>query len=204
MLAELEAKDRQLRSEIGKSKSAQAELQRVSAERQRLIDEIAARDRKFAAELADYRKQVTSIANSPDPRKRAALARYAEGDRAGAFDALVEIQDEIQKAADKASAVGWREIAALAMDRKDRGEITTKEVIPWYERAQQLDPDHPWGWIKLRRLYQEAGRLPDDKLAAQRALDHAQDDRDRHHEHRRRHGLTQQHRGDRQPKKRLQ
>jgi tetratricopeptide (TPR) repeat protein len=175
LFAELTAKDRRLRAEQSTRKEAQAELAVVTAERQRLVDEIAARDRQFAAEIEEYRRQIASIADSPDPRKREALKRYAEGDRAGGFDALVSIQ----MAETKAVAAGWREIAALAQDRKDRGEMETSEVIPLYERAQSMDPDYAWGWIELRRLYQEAGQLPDARRAAEQALVRAQGDRDR-------------------------
>src|SRR5262249_16753468 len=126
-------------------------------------------------EITEYRQQVASIANSPDPRKRQALQRYADGDRAGGFDALVAIQ----KAETKAVAAGWREIAALAQDRKDRGEMGTAEVIPFFETAQTMDPDDAWGWIALRQLYEEAGRLPDARHAAEQALAHAPSERDR-------------------------
>src|SRR5436309_2521973 len=175
LFAELGAKDRRLRIEQRTREAAQGELAEVTAARQRLVDEIAARDRQFAAEITEYRRQVASIADSPDPRKREALERYAAGDRAGAFDALVAIQ----KAETKAVAAGWREIAALAQDRKDRGEMGTAEVIPLYETAQTLDADYAWGWIELRRLYQMAGRLPDARRAAEQALAHAQSDRDK-------------------------
>jgi hypothetical protein len=110
LLHDLAAKERHLRAEQRTRKEAQAELAEVTAERQHLVDEIAARDRQFAAEIEEYRRQVASIADSPDPRKREALKRYAEGDRAGGFGALVAIQ----KAETKAVAAGWREIAALA------------------------------------------------------------------------------------------
>src|SRR3954454_14406275 len=146
LFAELNAKDRRLRSEQSTRKAAQRELAEVTEARQHLVDEIAARDRKFAAEIAEYRRQVASIADSPDPRKREALKRYADGDRAGGFDALVAIQ----KAETKAVAAGWREIAALAQDRMDRGEIGTIEVIPIFETAQALDADYVWGWVELR------------------------------------------------------
>jgi tetratricopeptide (TPR) repeat protein len=175
LFAELAEKDRRLRTEQRTRKAAQAELAEITAERQRLVDEIAARNRQFAAEIEEYRRQVASIADSPDPRKREALKRYAEGDRAGGFDALVAIQ----KAETKAVAAGWREIAALAQDRKDRGEMGTAEVIPFYETAQTLDADYAWGWLELRRLYQEAGRLPDARRAAEQALGRMKSDRDR-------------------------
>ena len=172
---DLAAKDRRLRAEQRTRKEAQAELADVTAERLRLVNEIATRNRQFAAEIEEYRRQVASIADSPDPRKREALKRYAEGDRAGGFDALVAIQ----KAETKAVAAGWREIAALAQDRKDRGEMETTEVIPLYETAQTMDTDYAWGWIELRRLYYEAGRLLDARRAAEQAITHAKSDRDR-------------------------
>ena len=175
LFAELAVKDRRLRAESGSRAAAQTDLARVTAERQRLVDEIATRDRQFAAEIAEYRKQVASIANSPDPRKRAALERYAEGDRAGAFEALLAIQE----AETKAVAAGWREIAALAQDRKDRSEMGTAQVISIYEKAQSLETAYLWGWIELRRLYQEAGRLADARSAAEEALERAEDARDR-------------------------
>ena len=175
LFAELAAKDRRLRAEQHKGKKAQAELVEVTAERQRLVNEIAARDRRFAAEIEEYRRQVASIADSPDPRKREALKRYAEGHRAEGYDDLYEIQE----AGTKAFAAGWRELGALAKDRKDRGEIGTAEAIKPYERAQAMDAEYAWGWIELRRLYQEAGRLPDARRAAEQAITHAQNDRDR-------------------------
>src|SRR5436305_5288746 len=175
LFAELGVKDRRLRSEQRTRTAAQAELAEVTAARQRVVDEIASRDRQFAAEIAEYHRQVASIADSPDPRKREALKRYAEGDRAGGYDDLWEIQE----AETKAVAAGWREIAAIAQDRKDRGEIGTAKAIKPYEKAQAIDADYTWGWIELRRLYEEAGRLPDARHAAEQALAHAPSERDR-------------------------
>jgi hypothetical protein len=93
------------------------------------------------------------------------LKRYAEGDREGGFDALVAIQE----AETKAVAAGWREIGALALDRKDRKETGTAQVIEIFEKAQAMDGTYHWGWVELGRLYQEAGRLPDARRAAERA-----------------------------------
>ena len=47
---------------------------------------IAQRDVQFDAEISSYRLQMVSLAESEDPRKRAALEAYANGDRAGALD----------------------------------------------------------------------------------------------------------------------
>ena len=175
LFAELAAKDRLLRKEQRTRIAAQSELADVTEQRQRLVDELASRDRKFATEIAQYRRQVAAIASSPNLRKRDALKRYAEGDRSGGFDALVAIQ----KAKPHPTAAGWREIAALARDRMDRGEMGTAQVIPFFEAAQSLDADDVPGWVELHRLYQTAGRLPEARHAAEQALAHAQNDRER-------------------------
>src|SRR5258706_14136453 len=47
LFADLTAKDRRLRAERSTRKEAEAELAKVTAERQRLVDEIANRDRRF-------------------------------------------------------------------------------------------------------------------------------------------------------------
>lgn len=186
LFAELAAKDRKLRAEQKTRRAAQADLAEVTSalaavttERQHLVEEIAARDRRFAAEIREYGQQIASIANSPDPRKKEALRRYAEGDRVDAFDDLVSIQEELDKANDKASAAGWRELGALALDLKDRGEKDTSSVVGVFEKAQRKDPDYARGWIELRRLYREGGRLPDARRAAEQAVAHARDDLER-------------------------
>src|SRR5262249_12652187 len=126
LFAELDAKDRRLRlreralrQEAQKRAGVEAELRALVIEletttrqRQEAVDTLAAHNRQFAIEIAEYRKQVASLAGSPDPRKRAALAAYADGDRKNAFAALVDIQ----KAEEKAVAAGWLELGLLASD----------------------------------------------------------------------------------------
>lgn len=175
LFADLAAKDRKLRAEQKAKREAQADLAEVTSQRQTLVDEIAARDRRFAAEISEYRKQVVSIASSPDPRKREALRRYSEGERLAAYEDL----KLIQRAETKAVAAGWRELGALGLDLKDRGEIGTAEALSNFEEAQRLDPDDAWGWIQLLRLYRDAGRRADARHAAEQALEHAEGDRAR-------------------------
>ena len=142
LFEELERRNRALRSreaalrrEVADRAAAVAELAGVTRElasvnsaRQDAVDQLAVRDRQFAAEIDEYRRQVASIASSPDPRKREALQHYADGDRSGGFLALVDIQ----RAETKAVAAGWSELAALALDRMDRGEMTLEEVVRLY------------------------------------------------------------------------
>jgi tetratricopeptide (TPR) repeat protein len=185
LFKDLVTKDRKLRAEQKIRKEAQADLEEVAsalaavtAERQHLVEEIAARDREFAVEIGEYGERIASIADSPDPRKREALKRYAEGDRITAFGDLVSIQEELDKANDRASAAGWRELGALALDLKDRGEQDTNTAIGIFEKAQRKDPEDAWGWIALWKLYREAGRLTDARHAAEQVITQAQDDRE--------------------------
>ncbi|MEM9292359.1 MAG: hypothetical protein AAGD01_11815 [Acidobacteriota bacterium] len=148
----------------------QQQLDDVNQERAELLEQLASSDRRLAAEIEEYRRQVASIAGSPDPRKRGALRWYAAGDRERGFSALVDIQ----RAETRAVAAGWREIGALALERLDRQEMDTVEVIPIFEESQRLDPEHSLGWIELARLYQGTGRLDQAQMAAEQALEHAQ------------------------------
>ncbi|MCB1625636.1 MAG: hypothetical protein KDI32_13670, partial [Pseudomonadales bacterium] len=125
LLDDLGDKDRRLRAELRQRRAAESELAKVTSQRERLIQAIAQRDVQFDAEISSYRLQMVSLAESEDPRKRAALEAYANGDRAGALDALIELQ----RADTRAVAAGWRAIGALALDRRDRGELSAAAVI---------------------------------------------------------------------------
>jgi len=65
--------------------TARTELSAVVLERSRLVEEIARRDRAYAAEIAEFRRQITGLTETQNPELRAALQRYADGDRVGAF-----------------------------------------------------------------------------------------------------------------------
>ena len=160
---------------VAKLNAVTVSLTKVDAQRQALVDQLAARDRQFAAEIGEYRRQMASLANSPDPRKRAALQEYADGNRKAAFAVL----DAIDRADIKAMAAGTLELGALALDMKDRGEQNAADVIAVYERALRLDPEVYGGWVELARLYTEVGKLPEARRAAEEALKRADNDRTR-------------------------
>ena len=179
LLAELTAKDRRLRAELQTRAATQAQLDAVAADREHLVDEIAQHDRRFAAEIGEYRRQVLLIANSSDPAKRAALARYADGDRVGAIRALDDLEEATERAAAKAFAAERRATAMLALDAYDRGELPLADVIARFDKAQGLDPENVEGWLRLSRLYREAGRFVDARRAASEAEAHAHEDWER-------------------------
>jgi len=190
LFAELDQRDNRLRAlmrDLNRTEqernSTRADLAAVVAERSRLVEEIAGRDRAYAAEIAEFRRQIAGLTETHDPALQAALQRYADGDRVGAFPVIEDIIRAENRAAEVATSVRnatrLRQVAALALDMKDRGEKTTAEVLVLWQEAQQLDPSFHWGWVQLRRLQSEAGKLPEARAAAERALATASNDRER-------------------------
>ena len=111
------------------------------------------------------------------------MARFNAGDEIGALtvlDNLRAARDAArQKRADIESAAEGRRIATLALEARNRGKLTTAEVIARYEEVTRLDPGVHWDWVELGRLYTDAGSLPAALRAARSAADTAENDRDR-------------------------
>jgi len=186
-LTEREAELRLVRDDLSLSQKKHVavleQLSQVLAEKAELVEKIAQRDRSFEVELAEFRSAMTSLAESKDPRIRGALERFAAGDRVGAFPVIADIVQAENRAAARALGVRQafrvREVAALAMMMKDRGEKSTVEVAALWEEAQGLDDQYHWGWVELTRLYMDLGNLDEARGAAERALAHSSDARSR-------------------------
>ncbi len=179
-LEKLEEQDKALRAALAKVSATRAQLDKtrrqrdeLARERRALVDELTARDRLLEAEVTAYREAVTKLAETPNAKKRAALQRYADGDRIGGFAVLEDItraeNDARAKTAAIANAANLRELAALAYEMKDRGEKTTAEVVALYEEITKLDAGVMLDWALLSLLHDEAGRLSDAKRAAEAA-----------------------------------
>ena len=144
------------------------------------VADLAARDRAYAHEIAVFRAAVQDIAATPEGA--AALARFNAGDELGALTVLDELRaahDQArQKRADIESAAEGRRIALLAFEARNKGKMTTNQVIERFEEVIQLDPTLHWDWIELGRLYTDAGRLPDALQAAIAAENAAVDHRE--------------------------
>jgi tetratricopeptide (TPR) repeat protein len=171
LLDQLESKDRTLRralkeAQAGGRQTAQlrTDLAGVTAERTRLVEELTRRDSVFKGELAEYRRLVAELANSPNPERRQALERYADGDRVGAFATLKELTRIEEAAGEKAvklrAAARYQEQAALAADMKDRGDpgMTTLTVLAEWEAAAERDAGDFETWGYISRLRHEAGQ----------------------------------------------
>jgi tetratricopeptide (TPR) repeat protein len=185
---ELDRRDRDLRalhSDLHRSRedraAALADLETVVAERAQLVQTIAERDRAYAVQIEAYRQQIAGFADNPSEELRAALERFAGGDRIGAFPVIEALTRAQNLAAERATAARnasrLREVAALALRMKDNGEKSTADVAALWEEAQMLDDSYHWGWVELRRLYTELGDLRKARSAADAAVRTSRDDR---------------------------
>jgi len=190
MFAELDRRDRDLRamrSDLDRSEAERAsilqQLEAVIAERAHLVETIAARDRTYAIEVDAYRTQIAGFADNPSEELQAALERFTDGDRVGAFPVIEALMRAQNLAAERATAARnaarLRELAALALQMKDKGEKSTADVAALWEEAQPLDGSHHWGWVELRRLYMEMGYLQKARTAAKSAVAASSSDRER-------------------------
>ena len=144
----------------------------LAAAEDRFVAELAEKDRAYAQAIAIFRGAVTDIASSPSGA--AALARFNAGDEAGALTVLDQLRaaDDAsrQKRADIESAAQGRRIAALALEARDRGKVTTASVIARYKNVTRLDPGVSSDWIQLGRLFVDAGQTADARGAIETAI----------------------------------
>lgn len=103
----------------------------LATEQQRFVEELTARDRVYADEIATYRRAVEDIAATPGGL--IALERFNAGEEAEALATL----DRLRAVRDLAAA---RRIAQLALDAWSRSQVSTQSVIDRYYELTQLDP----------------------------------------------------------------
>ena len=175
---DLQARIDELSAQVKAGKAKQADL---TSAKEALLTRLGDVDGAYKAEIAAFRGAVTDIASTSEGL--AALARFNAGDQVGALAILDKLQaaDETARHAATAvqDAVGERQIAALALDARDKGKVTTDSVIARYEAVVKLDPGVSRDWINLGRLYQDAGRTADARSAAESAAKVAGNDRDK-------------------------
>lgn len=197
LLAQLEGRDARLRAALraasasmAEATAARSDLDAVVAERTALVAAIAERDRTYAAEVAEYRRQIAGLTAAEDPRLQQSLQQFADGDRVGAFpviDALLRANRAARTTAaairmaeeQRQNAAEQRQLASLALAMVDRGEKTTPEVAALWEEAQALDSTYHQGWLQLTRLYRTSGLLDRAQRSAERAVETATEGRER-------------------------
>jgi tetratricopeptide (TPR) repeat protein len=179
---ELKAKRQRIVQLEARVKAGEAAAQAELAEaRKQFTDELAARDRVYAAEIAAFRGAVEDIAKTSEGAR--ALALFNSGHERDAIDILDRlVAAEAKGLLDRANveiAAKKRQVAELDLEARDRGKVSTAEVVTRYEEVTRLDPGLQWDWVTLCRLYRDAGRLAEARQAAEHAARTAADDRDR-------------------------
>lgn len=77
----------------GEARAVQAELEAARADYANLVAGIASRDAAARAEIDTYRREAADMVARANPEKLAALQRFADGDRVGAWPVLQEITE---------------------------------------------------------------------------------------------------------------
>ena len=135
---------------------------------------------ELKAQLREYQRQITDAVDTASPEVAAAYELYAAGDRDTAYEVIDRLSQVEAAAAKRAGEIRagalMRRPAVLAMDRKDRGEMTLLQVIGAWERAQAADPSNWRGWTDLTNLQIDASRLPEAKASAEKGVLAAQTD----------------------------
>ena len=179
--ARISAERTQIAALAAKVRAGEAQRAQLIAAKQAFVAELAAKDRAYGEAIAVFRGAVVDICKTPEGL--AAMARFNEGDEAGALDILDRIRaanDKTrQKREDIESAAEGRRIAELALEARARGKQTTAQVIARFEDVVRLDPGEFYDWVHLDQLYQDAGRLADAGRAIERGGKVARDERER-------------------------
>jgi tetratricopeptide (TPR) repeat protein len=184
LIADYEARLTQARQRAdSRAAGAQAELERARADYAQLVETIALRDAASRAEIEAYRAEARGLAAEASPERLAALQRFADGDRLGAWPVLEALRIAEDRAIEAASnarrAVRWRQDAELREIMRVNGEATAADVLALWDEAARLDPRDFWTHIYRARLARTLNRLDAALSAARAALAATTDRRER-------------------------
>ena len=178
--AKLKAARVQVDSARGDARAANAALAQARTQYAQLAGQIAGRDPGAQADIAAYHDQTERDTEEASPEERAALQRFADGDRVAAWDQIKAIVDGGEATASAAKrAANLRELAGLRDIMRAHGEATTAEVLDLYDRAVALDPRVFRAEMARVFLAHDLGDLPRAKAAGQQALGVAVNDNER-------------------------
>ncbi len=129
--------------------------------------DLAVRDQVYAQAVVELRNAATALGRTPDGA--AALARFNAGGEADALAALDAQHEARDKARDKpdpmASVTEARRIAALALDARQRGKLTTDQALARFDALVGLGQARFDDWIALSGFYHDLGHETDARRA---------------------------------------
>jgi hypothetical protein len=136
------------------------------------IAELAAKDADFARERDNLDAAANDLLKTAEGKR--ALEIYLAGGP-GSAEAAIEI---LQRVTAKRNAADKRATAALGLDARDKGRLTSAFVLKLYEDVVVADPGNHWNWVELTRLYRDTNQLELAGKSAKRAIETATDDRE--------------------------
>lgn len=184
LLAEAEARLRQARAQADqRAAGAEAELISARAQFAELTSQLTAREASLRTEIEAYRAEALNVAARASPDRLAALQRFADGDRVGAWPVIEELTQASVRArmaaASSAAAGEIREIAGLRNIMRINGEANSAQVLELWDQAATLDPRHLDTQLKRAVLLLDMGRLAEARGAAESGLAIAANDDER-------------------------
>jgi hypothetical protein len=164
------------------ARQADAALAAARNDYANLAAQVVQHDPTAQADVAALKAQAQDVAAKASPEKLAALQRFADGDRTGAWPVLqsltdAEVADPNAGVADKARAL--RQLGSLRDVMRAHGEAGTADVLDLYDKAAALDPGSFRTQIERARLVRDVGDLSRARAAAELAGRVATVDRER-------------------------
>ena len=175
LIATLEARLKSARAQVdaahADTRAANTALAVARADYARLAAQITQKDPATESDAAAYKVQAEGDAARASPEKLAALQRFADGDRVGAWPVIQTLIDaELTSAAPDQQARDLRRLAALRDVMRVHGEATTADVLELYDRAAEVDPGHFKTQIERARMARDLGDLTRARVAVEQAL----------------------------------
>ncbi len=177
LIAALEAKLKAARVQAdaarGDARQANAALAAARADYAKLAGQIVGRDPGVQGDITAYQTQTEAVVAKASPEKLAALQRFADGDRVGAWPVLQSLtaaEDAAPGATAASRAANARQLAQLRDEMRAHGEATTADVLALYDKANDLDPSNFKTDLERARLARDLGDLVRAKADAKQAI----------------------------------
>ncbi|MFA7596259.1 MAG: hypothetical protein WCY92_07875 [Novosphingobium sp.] len=174
-----------LRKQLAASKGSGAQLQgRLEQAQQAAADaqlvftaELARRDADYARERAALIQSGELILETEAGRRFLELVNKGDIDSWNEAKDIIEYDIQIRETKRKIEvAEDYRQLALQWLDKRDKGQETTENVIRMYEKVMYYDPTNPWDWDILSSLYNDIGNMSKARDAALRIKKIAQND----------------------------
>ena len=163
------------------ARQVNASLESARADYERMAAQVVQHDPTVQIDVNALRQQAESVAAKASPQMVAALQRFADGDRVGAWPELQRLTEAEQSAANVTVADKARDLRQLASLRdvmRAHGEASSADVLALYDASVELDPTNVKAQLERARLARDVGDLSRARAAA------AGGDAGRHHRQR--------------------